>query len=83
MLDARAQPARDQTPQQRQEASGEASRDEAERRRGRSRREKPRLAPALREESRRDLEGGHAAAVDGAQEPDLGERQAELARPHR
>src|SRR6185436_10632149 len=41
------------------------------------------LPPALGEEAGGDLEGGHAAAVRGLEQPDLGEGERELARPDR
>ncbi len=43
---------------------------------------RPLNAIALGEETGRDLEERHAAAVGRTQEPDLDERQPELRRPH-
>ena len=64
------------------EERGEAPRhprhDEAERGDGGAGREQTRLAPALGEHSRRDLEGRHPARVAGPQEPDLREAEPEL-----
>ena len=82
MLHARAHASRDQAAEKREEASREACRHEAQRRHRRARGEQSRLAPALREEARGDLEDGHAPAVERAEEPDLREVEAELARPH-
>jgi len=83
VLDARAEPGGDETAEERRVASREARRDEAERRGGRARREQPGLAPALREETGRDLERGHAVAVGRAQQADLRKGEAELPRPDR
>src|SRR5713101_7424367 len=82
MLHARAEAARDQAAEEGEEASREARGHEAERGHRRARGEESRLAPALGEEPRGDLEGRHAPAVECAEEPDLGEVEAELARPH-
>src|SRR5262249_38695131 len=82
MLHARAESGHEEATEERQVASREAGGDEAERGGRRARGEKACLAPTLGEQSRGDLEGGHGAAVHGAEETDLSEGEAELAGPH-
>src|SRR5215831_1977523 len=82
MVHAGTEPGHEEAAEERQVASREAGGDEAQRGGRRARGEETCLAPALGEQPSGDLEGGHGAAVHGAEETDLGEGEAELAGPH-
>src|SRR5437867_1410058 len=73
----------EQQHEERGKAAGPARRDEAQRRHRGAEGQDPPLTDALGEEACRDLERRHAAGVRGADEADLREREAELARPQR
>ena len=63
MLHRRAEPADEETGEERAEAARHSGGEEAERGDGGAGGEQPRLAPALGEDAGRDLEARHAAAV--------------------
>ena len=83
MLDAGAEPGQHEAGEQRGEAARESGGEEAEGGDRGARGEEPRLAPALREDPRGDLKGGHAPAVYRPEQAHLAVGQAELRGPDR
>ena len=82
VLDAGAEPRHEEERRER-EHPGRERRDAeiAEGRHGRAHHQEPPLAPALGEDAGRDLRERHAGGVDGLEDADAGQRQAELRRP--
>ena len=83
VLDAGAEPGQHQAGEQRGEAAREPGGEESEGGDRGARGEEPRLAPALREDPRGDLKGGHAPAVHRPEQAHLAVGQAELRGPDR
>src|SRR5512140_212112 len=82
MLGGGAQAADHQKHDERNEPSRGANAEKTDGREERSGGQDARLAPAVRQVPRRDLEKGEGARVSGAQQADLREGEGELARPH-
>jgi len=82
MLGACAQASDHQIHEERNEASRGANAEKTDGREERSGGQDARLAPAVRQVPRRDLEQGECPRVSGAQQADLREGEREFARPY-